>query len=133
MIIKGRCKICHRPLDLECDDDYDLGDPFKLAAMVTCNRCYDQRGRYAVLHREIGTICKSITSTPIAKRHELLLESREPIQILTKKYAEAFQEFNGGPEVVWDDEFPQMILDHPDKWFKILEDYRRGTSKQWAL
>lgn len=123
MIHDVNCKICKVPIAVEVDDAYEeLGDPFKLLKLATCNRCYDLRTEREAIFTNIGSCCQLLIVNPTNK--DLRIKSRKLLVILTRKYAELVSKFHRSNHMLWSEEFADMILDKPDKWFKCLDLYR---------
>lgn len=121
--LDATCNACSVPLRLKCDDDYAAQhDPWKLARLVVCERCYDLHTRRQRIEDWIANACHTLALRPnTEKRAELKLAIYEA----TKKYAQVIGEQMRLEYVQWDDAFPEALLETPDAWPRLLRHYRK--------
>lgn len=114
------CKMCHRPITVEINDDYaSMGDPNKLLALATCNICYDYREKRKRIESGIGKICRMIQCTPPKARAEFITTVVGSLQTLTKLHNTAVAGYFLCTNY-WDEEMVQMMTDKPEHWGNIL-------------
>lgn len=125
MKLAVNCKICKRPLTVDCDDDYAaMGDPFKLSKMATCNSCYDMRDERLRYEQYTVNWCNRLLCAPKKNRDQHVQDIREALFKCTRKYAEIVARINRSSRVFWDDELVNLLMDKPEKSGDILRHYR---------
>ncbi len=126
------CKMCKRKMVVSIDDDYAaLGDPLNLLKLATCNRCADLRMRRSRIEDAIYKVCMMIIQTgtkPNAEgkpAKEAAIVANEILSRLTKQFALLVADWCGRSGMIWQPDFPLMLIENPDKWASILENYWR--------
>lgn len=121
------CKFCKDPITIEIDDGYaELGDPLKLIRLAACNRCADFRVARSKYHDFFANICIEIAnarrdnSPRLAHLHTIVTDA-------SRRYAQAVCAFLRSRTLHWNEDLGTAIFNSPDKWPKLLADYRRVT------
>jgi hypothetical protein len=124
------CKFCRKPLVLETDDEYTgLGDPFKIIPLTACNSCADVRSKISRLEERIARLCGALLGRAGRDKTD---DIRSALSSVTNAYAYAITELNHAKEVLTDPEFTRLLMDKPDKWAKILTNYRRMCRRDFG-
>lgn len=123
MTKQTHCKFCRCVIYLRYDEAYErIGDFLKLEQLGCCDRCADLREERRRITDQIKSACHWVSQIPDQKRNatkglmQLLSE-------LTMRYAKLVAKWHNLDGHWWDEAFPEMMRDHPDKWPKILADY----------
>lgn len=121
------CKICHKPMLVEADEDYiAMGDPAKLLPLATCNRCYDLRDRRIRAESSIERQCYALA---IVKRpvSDMVAKFTVSLTAATQAYVRWFCDFhNLTPwQNCWSEDFVRMLIERPRNWHQILQNYRK--------
>lgn len=128
MRLEGKCRVCGTGLNLAVDDQYaEMGDPMKLTALATCNRCYDykcQRDRLDSAIIKLGYLL--ITARQGLKSRLSGVEAgvRENLMDLTKQYAQMITKHYRYPSVMWSEEFVNILMEKPEMAWRALGNYR---------
>ena len=124
------CKLCRRPGEAKYDDTEIPLDLGKWVSMLTCNRCYDYRDKKRLHADDIWRTCYDYSIarnlTDDSKRSEAVKRAREALVRKTKAFAGLICT-HWNKMTVWEPDFVQMLLDHPDKSHQVLRDYERGV------
>jgi hypothetical protein len=101
---------------------FNMSTMIKLAA---CNKCADYYERV----RSIGeAICAAAFESRCAKKSSSLERNRKTLETLTKGYA-AVVCGHFKKVLMWEPDFVQQIIEHPDRTALILRLYRKGIAK----
>lgn len=124
------CKFCGKNMVVEIDNDYaELGDPFKLLQYAACNHCADLRERKRTLDQGIRKICISLTRCSMKDLKAATSFAKTQLDALTRKYAVLVSDWYNKSGYLWDEEFPTMMLEKPERVNDILTQYWK-TFKQ---
>jgi len=126
--IQGECRICRTPLRLRVDNEYaELGhDPMNLLKVVVCNRCADNHTRERRISDAIFNVCFTLCRKTTQEQRVTL---RCALETLTRKYAEVIALIQDNDTIIWDNEFPQTLFEHPAECPRILRKYRRDCAR----
>ena len=126
MKIEGKCRVCSIPLSLTIDDEYASleTDPMGLIPLATCNRCYDYKCGRDRLEDRVGKACVMMLQHNIKKGSDQWSKLREAIAITTRRYAELVQRHNRYREVLWSEDFVNILMERPEMWWKTMGNYR---------
>lgn len=130
MRLKCKCKICGRPLSVDCDDGYDVcGDPLRLIGLLTCNPCADHRLEVVKINDAVARLCGSLRSVAVTKANK---ERRESIQGalfgLLKKFAALHSEDLVFPV----DDVVSDVMERPTGWPDALRTLRVSIKQELA-
>lgn len=126
MNLQSKCNSCGQLLTLAVDESYAaLGDPANLLAAVVCNRCADLHERKHQLTTGIFDLCFALDR---GVKRERLDRIRDLLATQTRKYAEVIALIQGNDRIIWDEGFPQLLFDNPDKCPIILRKYRKDCA-----
>lgn len=118
-----KCKLCKAPHVVETDDGYsELGDPFKLLPLFTCNPCYDRREKRVRLEKQMERWCRMLILQPKMKGEERQT-IRQGLLSATRKYAEIVALIYGADVIWWEEEFTNLMMERPEKVGVILAKY----------
>jgi len=127
------CKFCGLPVTVESDPECPPEWAQSLLNMLACNRCADYRAAMGRIGAEIRKVCLNMiqmingrVSTP-----EKEAKIRKAVENMTWKVAEATCKFYRVKNVIYDQDFVDQIMEHPDKSSKILSTYA-GMVRQEA-
>lgn len=126
-----QCKICHKNMHVEIDNDY-FGNLEPLLAMATCNKCYDLRDKHLRSVANIESRCTYLVQNPDIKADERK-KVYQKLAYWTKQYAEAVAAFNHSAKIVWSEEFAQILMDKPENWYEALRIYRHNVRESATL
>lgn len=116
------CKFCKKGIEVEIDDEYaDLGDPFNLLPMASCNRCADLRMR----RMRLLDMIRALAMTLLGERNEAALdelkgEMRETAQKLVRKFRELAEDWHHGDCGPWDETMVDALLNGPKYYGNVL-------------
>lgn len=132
--IDYRCKFCHR----EGVAYYDEGCPGMnldvWRGMLACERCARFERRSRDLHQAIAKSGHNLHLLRQAKRNDpeglraMDSKSRVKFSILTRSYAEIVCK-HLGISFVWNFDFVEQIMEHPDNAGITVARYRTGITK----
>lgn len=118
------CKFCGKNLVVIVDDTYaELGDPFKLLRFAACNRCADIRERKRKLEESIRKVCIGVqrsSSKDLKAEMSFAMTQLEP---LTRKYAVLVADWHNKSGYMWEESFPSLLIEKPDRVNDILAQY----------
>jgi hypothetical protein len=126
------CRFCGTPHVASYDDECPGMDLDKfMQLLLCCNKCANYRRQRLSIMEGIATACRTAqVATAYGRRMTSEVESRvrEKLEVLTKRYA-SIQCEHLGLTNVWDADFPQQLIDAPDKWGTILRLYDDGLKR----
>ena len=138
MTVAAKCKFCQKPLSLEVDEEFMLlGNPDppkpgrrrvalpvefsleKLLAVACCNRCGDHKVANRELAKKIKRVCLAFDavrnpSKASKDRFQGIIEA------LTKQYVRLVGDYLGLPDLAWEADMADMIVDSPDNYGHVL-------------
>jgi hypothetical protein len=125
------CQFCSKLLVLWVDPQYAaMGDPMKLLKLAACNTCADLRVRHRKIEETIAHCCTALNQ---GVRKSDMQAFRDTLATATRKYAEVIAQMHGSDTMVWDESFPELLADRPDRWGVILSKYTRDCIADWKL
>lgn len=128
------CERCGKPFTIKADPFCPDGWASKLAKMVHyCQRCADYGWSRLQLHEGIQKTCFRLAGlqrkTSRNNADEKIVDDcLKSIGIMARSLAVKCCEFYR-VQFTWDDAFPEMICQNPDKAESILNTYERGIRK----
>lgn len=115
------CKFCKKPITIEIDESYaELGDPYKLIQMASCNSCADIRAERRSLEAKIKYTCGMRVASKKKTSETETSKARTLLEKLLKQYANMIARFHFMQGMSWDDECLEAIMEHPENWSEIL-------------
>lgn len=118
-----KCKLCKAPHVIETDDSYsELGDPFKLLPLFTCNSCYDLREKRVGMERQIERWCRMLILQPKMPATDRVA-IKDGLLVVTRKYVEVIGQIYGAQRVWHDPEFVNLLMDRPERFGAIIANY----------
>lgn len=131
-LLNYTCKFCGSPGTAEYADDCP---PLKLdiwKSWLCCNRCADFEEHRRAIGRKITRVCTVAISVrrwmdglDLKAKERDLLKHLTP---LTRDYSRLLAEFYRKPEL-WDDQFPEWLMEKPEQSWKILGTFRANFVK----
>jgi len=131
MIAHGKCKFCHKALNLIVDDGYfELKEKFAkdkidldLIKLAACDRCADYQNAKYPIEQRIKKICMNLLGGLIPKvEHE---KTREVLTALCQRYMGIVARYKNTPVPIWDAEITDSMMRTPGNFSLILCDVRR--------
>ena len=120
----ANCKFCKREMVVQVDDGYaPLGDPYKLMRLAACNRCADLRTRRHSLEQSIQTVCRTIAYCTAKGRDAAIARAKPMLDALTRKYCVLVADWHNMSGYLWDEAFPAMLIEKPERFGDILHGY----------
>jgi len=130
-----KCKICGRPGVARYDDSCPINSLQAWVSMLAHDRCHDYAIARRRVERSISAVCDTILRTRVhdnfpddvtVERAKHTVESARPIlSFLTHRYADICCAYHH-LQTIWEPDFPQQLLDHPDKSKLIMTTYVQG-------
>jgi hypothetical protein len=123
--IKSNCPLCHSEITLRCDPCCPPEIADRLIAFTVCNRCADWRTSSRDTEERIGRLCGDLLT---ARRGKVTKEQEKSFldgfTAITKSYTRAIASYFRTPTLAWHSDFPQLLMERPDRWFQILAGIR---------
>lgn len=131
MTHQQRCKFCGVMLTVESDPDCPQEWAESLLKLLACNRCADYRAKMTKIGVEIRRVCTNYIQLVNSKKgdEETKSKTRKLLEGMTWKVAEATCKFYGTP-FIYDQEFVDQIMEHPDKSTIILKAYAKTIREE---
>lgn len=129
MIKASKCKVCGKPITLNIDDDYaELGDPYKLEKLGTCDKCVAQHALQQKMNTALERISAMlrIVGNDVEERPALLGKAEKILKAYLRLIStkEKLRE-----ELPWDDTILDKYAAHPEKLDGVI-DFMRDTVRQ---
>lgn len=122
MTLTAKCKMCGKPLTLECDDSYQADhDPFKLIPLATCNRCADYRIERRAITFYIKRLCEQLIFRYYTKIESKDLELiKNALRDLLKKYMRCMAYYRLMPVPEWEEAILDDMIAKPRLFCDVL-------------
>lgn len=115
------CKFCKKPLVISVDDNYaQVGDPFKILPMATCNRCEDMREKKRTLEEAIAKVCFQLKAFSDKITADQIAKSKASLEGLTRAYSRMVAKYLNATYPAWDIECVNLLVSQPTHWPKIV-------------
>jgi len=129
-----KCKFCGKPGVVTGDDaGLEIIKPEKWIPNICCNRCGDYMVRKRKNQTAIFNLCRSLETSRFNLRGEKLNDMenrvRERLVDATKALCSIVCNYYR-TTTVWDQEFPAMLMDKPDKAGVVIGVYIRSVAKE---
>lgn len=128
-----KCKFCGKPGIVTGDDEgLKTIKPEIWLPKICCNRCGDFMVAKRRVTDAIARTCRMIINSrfkPLADRAESDRDYLACLTAQTKRYAHLACEYHRLTNV-WDEAFPRMLFEQPDKAGIALKIYLRGLAKE---
>ena len=126
-VVTYNCKFCRRPGAIEMEDEPNIQIQIaKWQPILCCNRCAGYREvRYGIRDRIQGVVEYMIQMKSLrALTQELETGIRSKLASHTKGYATVVNQHYRKVNV-WEKDFVDILMERPDMWARILNDYER--------
>lgn len=119
------CKFCGIPVTVQSGPDCPPKWAESLLNMLSCNRCADYRAAMGRIGAEIRKVCLSMIQMINGKVSTPEKEAgfRKMLEKMTWKVAEATCKFYRTKLVIYNQDFVDQIMEHPDRSSLILKTY----------
>lgn len=130
MNVAYKCKFCGREGIAVADDEgASMFVLEKWTPALCCDRCADfmvtKRNQQAKIERACVFLGQSRQTLDGSKLREIEAAVREKLVEMTKRFSaivcDHYRKTN-----VWENDFVEMLMDHPDKLYQICAQYVRG-------
>lgn len=127
---EAKCKFCGKVGVVQIDDTYaSFGDPFKIAALYSCNRCADLRVNRRRLHESFVEVCARLIANHESENVE---QCSGILEGLTKRYLKLISEWTG-QQLAWEEEMvrpfiaaPKFLSAHLKRLWSLTKQQRLG-------
>jgi hypothetical protein len=144
---KTACKMCGRELSVKVDPGYaDLGDPYSLLPLATCNRCYDYRDSRRKVLTDLLKLCTRLIEANALEPTEKMPQGRieqvrnalqESISIGFYKFAQVVCTYRRLEIPSWWKDCLTALQDHPAQASNALGTFMnnlgQGTRRSMPL
>jgi len=130
-VVTYKCKFCQKTGAIEVDDHPGIRFQVeKWQPALCCNRCgYYREARNGIRDRVQGVVEHLIQMKSLkALTQELETGIRAKLTDHTKNYARLINEHYRKVNV-WDREFINILMDRPEMWPRILNDYEKRRER----
>ena len=124
------CKFCKHHGVAQYDERCPALNLEAWAKSLCCNRCGDYHARRLVLEAAIKKAVERLVVTRQTcsdRKGEIIQAIRQVFTELTKSYARLVCEFSC-LQFVWEQEFVDLLMEKPDRWYFIIANYRKQIS-----
>jgi hypothetical protein len=111
MTLDSKCKFCQRPVSLVISDDYP-GVFAALVPLAACNRCSDLKERERRITEALESACARVLGNRRPSK-EWLEKERDIMTKLSKAYVRFVGEWCGVPELGWEEDLVNQLMEHP--------------------
>lgn len=121
MIKTGKCKVCGKLVTLVIDDSYsELGDPYKLERLATCDRCVTLHCRQRKLNEALEKVAAMliIVGNKKEEREALIGKAEKILKLYLKLICEREE---AKQEVEWDESILDSFCLKPDKLDDLIK------------
>lgn len=130
MIIEYNCKFCRLKSAVEIDDtDHIMFQVDKWKPLLCCNRCADYMVAKRTLIDKVASASVLLSRSRLSETGATLLKVeaaiRERFTVLTKLFATLVCDYYR-KQNVWEEAFVDMLMDCPDKFWQIVQQYAKG-------
>jgi len=119
------CRICHAPHVAYYDDECPGMRLEEWKKGLTCNSCHEYRAARICLEERIKHVCAWVQAN---KTEAAVNHCRLKLERLTVEYAELVCK-RARLERVWEQDFVEQLLEHPDQPGAVLGAYRDGLRR----
>lgn len=133
-LVKTTCKVCAKPIEVKFDALSEPQWKIQLLPLATCNHCFDMVAAFQAAESVIKGICGKMSNKLLLGEIDEKQRShyREALNVATKKYAVAVMRFHGKETRFWTEDIPEFLLNNPQKWWPIMEAYRKEAATAYG-
>lgn len=129
-MIEQPCKICGRPALAKFDDDAPQESVDAFLPMLVHDKCGDLHRKYRDSEEHIVNYALNLARGKCTP--ELIAKTKTAISLLSRRFAEAVCEVEHAPEVIWSEDFTDLIMNSPDKVGTIIHQYKNEVRRTAA-
>lgn len=125
MMAETKCKFCGAKVVARWEEWSDQSAVDKFSPMLACNPCADARRKKNDSENEIISQCFGYSRLNADSKGKSVANLRQKLLLLTRAYAEGIAYIDNLKEVMWTEDFADLLIQKPDRASAILHEYRR--------
>jgi len=122
------CKFCSKPGIVKADPlGLEMFTLEKWLPKIACNRCGAFMDLKFKITQELNRMCRVLQTDSKVKRGDEKIKAK--LVILTKRYSQVACDYYRLTNV-WEEQFAEMIFDHPGELYTILNTYLQQLARE---